>query len=70
MLVLIFGGAGLVLGLLLGRWWALAGAIAAGLWIGIAEEVEIPGWLYGLLGGGLAALGIALGVVLRRRLAT
>ena len=43
MLVLIFGGAGLLLGLLVGRWWALAGAIAAGLWIGVAEEVEIPG---------------------------
>jgi hypothetical protein len=70
MLVLIFGGGGLLLGLLLGRWWALAGAIAAGIWIGIVEEVEIPGWLYGLLGGGLAALGIALGVFLRQRLAT
>ena len=69
-LVVVFAGGGFLLGLLVGRWWALAGAAAAGIWIALWEEVEIPGWLYGLLAGGLAGLGVAVGVFLRRRLST
>ena len=57
-----------MLGLLVGRWWAVAAAVGVGLWIGIAEEVEIPGWLYGLIAGLIAAGGIIVGVFLRRRL--
>jgi hypothetical protein len=50
-LELIFAGGGFLLGLLLGRWWALVGAVAAGIAIGLTEEAEIPGALYGLLAG-------------------
>jgi hypothetical protein len=64
-LELIFAGGGFLLGLLVGRWWALAAAPLTGLFIGLWEKVEIPGWLYGLLAGGLVAIGIALGVALR-----
>jgi hypothetical protein len=34
--------------------------LGVGLWIGIAEEVEIPGWLYGLLAGAVAAAEVAV----------
>jgi hypothetical protein len=57
---------GLVLGIALGRWWALLAALAVGLWIGITEEVEVSGWVIGLGYGGLAALGIASGIGARR----
>jgi hypothetical protein len=59
---------GLLLGLLVGRWWALAAAVAVGLWIGLIEEVEISGALYGFLAGGVAFLAIAVGVFVRTRL--
>jgi hypothetical protein len=67
LLVAIFAGGGLVLGLIVGRWWALLGAVGVGLWIGLWEEVEIPGWFFGLLAGGLALVGIGVGVLLRRQ---
>jgi hypothetical protein len=58
-----------VLGLVLGRWWTLLAAIGAGLWVGLTEEVEVPGWFLGLAYAGLSALGITLGVFLRRAFA-
>jgi hypothetical protein len=67
-LVGIFAGGGLVLGLLVGRWWALLGAVGFGLWIGLSEEVEISGWFFGLAAGVLALVGIGVGVALRRAL--
>ena len=66
MLELIFAGGGFLLGLAVGRWWALGGAVAAGLAIGLTEEAEISGALFGLIGGLLALVGIAGGVAVRR----
>lgn len=57
---------GFLLGLVLGRWWALAAALPVGVWIGLAEEVEVPGWFLGAAYAILAGAGIAAGVVLRR----
>ena len=61
--------AGFLLGIALGRWWALLAALALGLWVGMTEEVEVPGSVIGVYVGGPAALGIASGVVMRRLLA-
>jgi ABC-type multidrug transport system permease subunit len=61
--------AGFVLGFATGRWWALVGALALGLWVGMTEEVEVPGLIIGLYIGLPAGLGIASGVVSRRLLA-
>ena len=40
-LVAIFAGGGLLVGLLVGRWWALAAAVGFGIWLGVVEEAEI-----------------------------
>jgi hypothetical protein len=66
-LYLLLIGAGLAVGLVLGRWWALLASAGIGLWIGLTEEVEVPGWYLGLGYAALSGLGIALGVLLRRR---
>jgi hypothetical protein len=65
MYVLVVAG-GFLLGLATGRWWALALALIPGVWIGLVEEVEVPGWVLGAGYTGLAAAGIAAGVVTRR----
>ncbi len=63
-LVLGFG-----VGLLVGRWWALAVALATGIWITLSTGVdEVPPWFLGLVYSGFAGLGIALGVLARPRL--
>ena len=36
-------GAGFILGVLVGRWWALAPALGFAVWIATASEVEVPG---------------------------
>jgi hypothetical protein len=66
-LALIAGG--LVLGLVLGRWWTLAAAAGIGIWIGLIEEVEVPGWVLGVGYAVLAAVGISTGVLARKALA-
>jgi hypothetical protein len=58
--------AGLVVGFLVARWWALLAAAALGVVIALTEEVEVAGWWLGLAYSGLAALGIVAGIVLRR----
>jgi hypothetical protein len=59
---------GLVAGLVVGRWWALLLAVALGVWIFMASEVEVPAWLLGLGYGVLAGAGIVAGVLVRRSL--
>lgn len=59
---------GVVIGLVVGRWWALVAAIAFAAWIWRTMEVEAPSWVLALGYGGIAALGIAGGVVVRSRL--
>lgn len=66
MFVLILVAAGLALGFAVGRWWALAGAIAFGVWAGTVSELEVPAWYIGLVYAGLSAIGIAAGVLGRR----
>jgi hypothetical protein len=54
-------------GLVVGRWWALLGALAAGAWyVAQTDDPEIQG----LIGSWflLAGLGIAIGVLVRRGL--
>jgi hypothetical protein len=41
--VVVFAGGGFLLGLIIGRWWALAAAVGVGLWLGLTQEIEIPG---------------------------
>jgi hypothetical protein len=68
--VLLYVGlvlAGFILGLIVGRWWALVAPAAFGAWIAVnTPVVDVPPWF---LGAGLAALpaiGIAAGVAGRR----
>lgn len=57
-----------LLGIAVGRWWALLAAVALGVWIGVVEEVEVPGWFLGVGYTVVAAGGIAAGVALRKAL--
>jgi hypothetical protein len=62
---LVFGG--LILGLIVGRWWALAAAAALGAWIAVSTEVdEVPGWFLGAGYAVLTGVGVAAGVTGRR----
>jgi hypothetical protein len=63
-LVLVAGG--FVVGFVIGRWWAVAAAVGFGIWVALAEEVEIDGWWLGLAYGVLAGIGIIAGVAVRR----
>jgi hypothetical protein len=65
MIAVVFLVLGLVVGLAIGRWWALLLAIGPGLWVGWGAEVDIPDWLLGLIYAGITAAGIAAGVALR-----
>ena len=68
MLYLIVVVAGLILGLAVGRWWTLIAAAGIGVWIAIVSEVnEVPPWFLGAAYAGLAASGIVVGVVVRKR---
>jgi hypothetical protein len=62
-------GGGLLLGLMVGRWWALLAAAGVGVWVGLAAEVEISSWLLGAGYAILAAGGIIAGVLVRKLLA-
>jgi hypothetical protein len=69
MLPLVLIGASFILGIALGRWWALLACVAVGLWVGTTEEVEVPGWVLGAGYGALSGIGVASGVMARRLLA-
>ena len=60
---------GLILGLLVGRWWTLAAAVGIGAYITVISEVyEVPGWFLGAAYAALAGVGIAVGAAVRTRL--
>jgi hypothetical protein len=58
--------AGFVVGLALGRWWALIGAVVVGIGVGFTSEVEVSPIVLGVGFGLVSAFAIALGVALRR----
>ena len=67
MIYLIVIGIGFLIGLAIGRWWALVIAVGFGIWIGVETNVdEVPHWFLGLAYGAIAALGIAAGIGARR----
>ena len=67
-LIPIIGG--LVIGLIVGRWWALAAPIALGVWIGVESNVdEVPPWFLGSAYALISGIGVGSGVLLRRRFA-
>jgi hypothetical protein len=53
----------------LGRWWALLASAGVGVWIGLSEQIEVPGWYLGFVYAALSGFGIAVGIFVRRRLA-
>jgi hypothetical protein len=60
--------AGLVLGLVVGRWCTLLAATAVGVWIAVVTGVdEVPPWFLGAIYAMLASCGIAVGVLVRKR---
>jgi hypothetical protein len=60
---------GLILGLIVGRWWTLAAAVGIGAYITVITEVdEVPSWFLGAAYAALAGVGIAVGVAVRTRL--
>ena len=59
-------GGGFVLGLLVGRWRALAVLVGFGAWVAIASELEVPGWFLGLVYGAIGCVSMGVGVVGRR----
>jgi hypothetical protein len=59
---------GLILGLAVGRWWALVAAAGLGVWVALASEVdEVPPWFLGTAYAVLAASAIAVGIGVRKR---
>ena len=67
MAYLVAIGVGFVIGLIVGRWWALLAGVAFAFWIGATTDVdEVPPWFLAL-GFGVVAVGaIAAGVAVRR----
>jgi hypothetical protein len=67
-LVAVLIGAGFVLGIVLGRWWALLASLGLGAWIGVTSELDVHWWL-GAVYAAYSGLGIAAGVLFRRYVA-
>lgn len=66
MLLPVLVAGGLVLGLVIGRWWALLGAIGVAVWVAVVSEVEVSRWFLAAAYGATAAASITAGVLLRR----
>ena len=63
----IVADAGLVAGVLVGRWWAIAAPAGLGLWIATVSEVDgAPESFLGIAYALLGAAGVIAGVLLRR----
>jgi hypothetical protein len=65
-LPIILIGGGFLLGLIIGRWWALVAPAALGLWAGASfTDLEVPAAWSGFAYAGMAALGVLAGLVAR-----
>jgi hypothetical protein len=61
--------AGLILGLVVGRWWTLLAAAGVGVWIALITGVdEMSPWFLGAIYGTLSAFAIAIGILVRKRM--
>lgn len=58
---------GFAVGIVVGRWWAVAAAVALGAWIALSTDVEVSPVFLGSGYAVLAAIGIGGGVLVRRR---
>jgi hypothetical protein len=55
-------------GFLVGRWWALLGAVAVGVTLTLSEDYgDIAPWFVGLVYAVVVGLGVAAGVGFRKR---
>ena len=67
MLVPALIAGGLVLGLVIGRWWALVGAVGIAVWVLLAwDDLEVSRSFLAAAYGAIAAVSIAAGVLVRR----
>ena len=66
MVVPVLLAAGFIVGLALGRWWALFGAGVVGIAVGLLSDVEVSPIVLGVGYIVVSAFAIAMGVVLRR----
>ena len=57
---------GFILGLLVGRLWALTVAIGFGEWVATVSELEVPSWFFGLVYGAVGCVAIGTGIAVRR----
>ena len=54
------------MGLIAGRWWALAAPAAFGAWIAFESKVDaVPPWFLGAMYALIGAVGVVIGVLLR-----
>ena len=59
---------GLIVGFFVGRWWALLAPLGFGVWVWTASGVdEVPPWFLGAVYAIAGCVGVAVGVLLRRR---
>jgi hypothetical protein len=58
--------AGFLIGMVVGRWWALLVAAGAGVWVALIDETVLDGWFVGGLWASFAAVGICAGILARR----
>ncbi len=58
--------AGFLIGLLIGRWWAIVAALIAGIAAGRGHVFPIDGWDIGLVAAGVTGLAVSVGVGARR----
>jgi hypothetical protein len=64
--IVLIGG-GFLLGLIIGRWWALTAPAALGLWAGLSfTNLEVPAAWIAFAYAGMGALGVLIGLVVRR----
>jgi hypothetical protein len=60
--------AGLVIGVIAGRWWIVIAPVVFGFWIAATTGVdEVPPWFLGFAYAVVGVVGVLIGVFIRRR---